>query len=106
MGALLVIGDSVMEVVDVGVITTEGDEVALEGITKTVVEVVTVVKEADMEVNAVVMVVWEVVVSTEVVMEVTKEDTITEVVEAMEVRGVDMEDNKVATVAWEVVETE
>lgn len=101
-----VIGDSVMEVVDVGVITTEGEEVALEVTTRTVVEVVTVVKEADMEVRGVVMVAWEVVVSTEVVMEVTKEATTTEAEEAMEVRGVDMEDKEVVTVAWEAVETE
>merc|ERR1712098_482325 len=90
--ALLVIGDSVMEVADVGVITTEGGEVALEVTTRTV--------------DAVVMEVWEVVVSTEVVMEVTKEATITEAEEAMEVRGVDMEDKEVATAAWEAVETE
>merc|ERR1712098_50138 len=72
--------------------TTEGGEVALEVTTRTVVEVV-------MEVR-------EVVVSTEVVMEVTKEATITEAEEAMEVRGVDMEDKEVATAAWEAVETE
>lgn len=103
---LPVIDDLDMEVVDVGVTTTEVAEGGLEVTTRTEVGVVMEVREVDMEDKGEVMVVWEAVVLMVAVMEVTKEATTTEVEEVMEVKGVDTEDKEVVMEVWEVVEIE